>query len=183
MSGFGVSNMDYTAVKFILNCFEANYPESLGVVLVHKAPWIFSGAWALIKGWMDPVVASKVHFTKTSEDLLQHISGDNLLDDLGGKSESGYNYTPYVQGENDQMKDVARHDEIQKQRHDTFMKFEKVTKEWIYSKDEARTAQLEEERKQLQEQIVQEYWRIDPYIRARSIYDRLGFIKPAETTA
>lgn len=34
---------DYTPVKFIIKCFEANYPESLGAVLIHQAPWIFSG--------------------------------------------------------------------------------------------------------------------------------------------
>ena len=27
----------------MIKCFEANYPESLGAVLVHKAPWIFQG--------------------------------------------------------------------------------------------------------------------------------------------
>ena len=25
----------------MIKVFEANYPESLGVVLVHKSPWIF----------------------------------------------------------------------------------------------------------------------------------------------
>lgn len=34
---------DYAPVKFIIKCFEANYPESLGAVLIHQAPWIFSG--------------------------------------------------------------------------------------------------------------------------------------------
>lgn len=43
MTGFSMANMDYTPVKFMIQCFEANYPESLGVVLVHKAPWIFQG--------------------------------------------------------------------------------------------------------------------------------------------
>lgn len=28
----------------MIKCFEANYPECLGTVLVHKAPWIFQGA-------------------------------------------------------------------------------------------------------------------------------------------
>ena len=27
----------------MIKCFEANYPECLGTVLVHKAPWIFQG--------------------------------------------------------------------------------------------------------------------------------------------
>lgn len=29
----------------MIKCFEANYPESLGSVLIHKAPWIFSSKW------------------------------------------------------------------------------------------------------------------------------------------
>lgn len=32
-------------MKFILKCFEANYPESLGIMLIHRAPWVFSGWW------------------------------------------------------------------------------------------------------------------------------------------
>jgi hypothetical protein len=32
-------------VKFMIKCFEANYPECLGAVLVHKAPWIFQGKY------------------------------------------------------------------------------------------------------------------------------------------
>lgn len=43
MTGFSMANMDYTPVKFMVKCFEANYPECLGAVLVHKAPWIFQG--------------------------------------------------------------------------------------------------------------------------------------------
>lgn len=46
MTGFGMANMDYTPVKFMIQCFEANYPESLGVVLVHKAPWVFQGSYS-----------------------------------------------------------------------------------------------------------------------------------------
>lgn len=38
---------DYTPVKFMIKCFEANYPESLGSVLVHKAPWIFQGLFLI----------------------------------------------------------------------------------------------------------------------------------------
>lgn len=45
MTDFALANMDYTPVKFMIKCFEANYPESLGTVLIHKAPWIFSGSF------------------------------------------------------------------------------------------------------------------------------------------
>ena len=45
MTDFSLANMDYAPVKFMIKCFEANYPESLGAVLVHKAPWIFQGLY------------------------------------------------------------------------------------------------------------------------------------------
>ena len=46
MTGFTLANMDYVPVKFIIKCFEANYPESLGVILIHNAPWVFKGETA-----------------------------------------------------------------------------------------------------------------------------------------
>ena len=48
MTGFSMANMDYAPVKFMVKCFEANYPECLGAVLVHKAPWIFQGMFFLL---------------------------------------------------------------------------------------------------------------------------------------
>lgn len=33
-------------MKFIIECFQENYPESLGYMLIHNAPWVFSGMFA-----------------------------------------------------------------------------------------------------------------------------------------
>ncbi|KAG5924094.1 hypothetical protein E4U42_004748, partial [Claviceps africana] len=41
LSNFTLANMDYAPVKFIIKCFEANYPESLGAILIHNSPWVF----------------------------------------------------------------------------------------------------------------------------------------------
>lgn len=38
---------DFPPVKFIIKCFEANYPESLGLLLIHNAPWVFA-SWFLL---------------------------------------------------------------------------------------------------------------------------------------
>lgn len=43
MTDFSLKNMDNAPVRFMIKCFEANYPESLGTVAVHNAPWIFQG--------------------------------------------------------------------------------------------------------------------------------------------
>lgn len=50
MTGFSMANMDYTPVKFMIKCFEANYPESLGTVLINNAPWVFQGETTVIHG-------------------------------------------------------------------------------------------------------------------------------------
>lgn len=43
MNGFGLKNMDFHVIKFLVQVFEARYPETLGIVLIHKAPYIFWG--------------------------------------------------------------------------------------------------------------------------------------------
>ncbi|KZZ97045.1 Cellular retinaldehyde-binding/triple function [Ascosphaera apis ARSEF 7405] len=185
LTGFGLSNMDYTAVKFIIQCFEANYPESLGVVLVHKAPWIFSSAWALIKGWLDPVVASKIHFTKTDQDLLEYISQDKLLKDLGGNDANDYKYTPVVEGENKLMDDKASAQAATEKRRKLCLEYESLTRKWIETnktekeKDEA----LVKERQELGGKVVLSYWDTDPYVRARTVYDRLHLVKRPDEQA
>lgn len=42
MTGFSLLNADYVTVKFLAECLEAHYPESLGSILIHCARWIFS---------------------------------------------------------------------------------------------------------------------------------------------
>lgn len=43
MTGFGLKNMDYHVAKFLVQVFEARYPETLGAVVVHNAPFVFWG--------------------------------------------------------------------------------------------------------------------------------------------
>jgi hypothetical protein len=43
MTGFGLKNMDFHVVKFLVSVFEARYPETLGIVLIHNAPFVFWG--------------------------------------------------------------------------------------------------------------------------------------------
>ncbi|KAI7907545.1 CRAL-TRIO domain-containing protein [Cokeromyces recurvatus] len=73
MEGFTLKNMDFDFVKFLLTCFEAYYPETLGSCLIHKAPWVFSTIWHLITPLLDPVVASKIHFTKDVKELSNYV--------------------------------------------------------------------------------------------------------------
>lgn len=43
LRGFEMKNMDFHIVRFLVSVFEARYPETLGVVLIHNAPFVFWG--------------------------------------------------------------------------------------------------------------------------------------------
>jgi len=173
--------MDYTPVKFLIKAFEAHYPESLGVCLVHKAPWIFQGMlpqlqasllgiWNIIKGWLDPVVASKIHFTRSVADLEKFIPKSRIVKELEGDEDFEYKYVEPVPGENDLMKDTATRDKIQEERNRMVERFEQLTKQWVTGDD------VSAERDDVAKELNANYWKLDPYIRARTLYDRIGAI-------
>ena len=172
MSGFSMANMDYTPVKFMIKCFEANYPESLGVCLIYKAPWIFQGFWKIISRWLDPVVASKIHFTNSIKDLEPWVDRSQVPQEMGGDSPYVYHYIEPHEGENDLMKDVATRKKLEAERAEIGEEFERLTIEWI------KGADVNARRQQLAAKMKQQYWKLDPYVRARSLYDRLGVLSP-----
>ncbi|CRG87778.1 CRAL-TRIO domain-containing protein C3H8,02 [Talaromyces islandicus] len=180
MTGFTLANMDYTPVKFIIKCFEANYPESLGAVLIHQAPWVFSGIWKVIKGWLDPVVAAKVHFTNSVEDLEGFIDRKRIIKELGGDEDFDYEYIEQQPGENDPLKDTAKRDEILTRNKTIAEELQEATKSWIEAANKGDKAGAEAwrpKREEIIERLNKGYWELDPYVRARSFYDRSGVIQ------
>lgn len=170
MTSFTMANMDYTPVKFMIKVFEANYPESLGCVLVHKAPWIFQGIWKIIKGWLDPVVAAKVHFTNGVEDLSEYIPKSQIIKELGGSEDWEYKYLEPLPEENSTMNDTAAKKELEASKQQQVAQYEAKTFEWISGAD------IKADRDALAQSLRDTYWKLDPIIRARSLYDRTGML-------
>ncbi|KAL4990337.1 hypothetical protein BDW68DRAFT_39837 [Aspergillus falconensis] len=180
MTDFSLANMDYHPVKFMIKCFEANYPESLGVVLIHKAPWIFSSIWNVIKGWLDPVVAAKIQFTKTQQDLEEFIPKSRIITELEGDEKWEYKYIEPKEGENDKLKDTGKREELIAQRQELAKEVQDATVAWILAsrkKEEDKAKEVTEKRKDLIERLRTQYWQLDPYVRATSLYDRLNIIQ------
>ncbi|KAM3436188.1 hypothetical protein MY4824_004493 [Beauveria thailandica] len=179
LTGFSLSNMDYVPVKFLVQCFEANYPESLGCILIHNAPWGFGGIYRIIERWLDPVVASKVHFTNGAKEIAEYIAPEQLVSDLGGTNPWEYEYVPPVDGENDCMEDAATRDALMSRRKELAAAFEDRTREWARvaaasGPKAPETAKVSAERDAIAKQLAANFWDLDPYLRARSLYDRLG---------
>ncbi|KAF9333479.1 hypothetical protein BG006_003598 [Podila minutissima] len=172
LSQFGLGNMDYNFVKFLVHCFEAYYPESLGAIMVHKSPFVFWGVWKIIEPWLDPVVASKICFTSTDAELLDHIPAEHLPTTYeGGKDKYSYQYLPPVEGENDRMKDTATRAKLQGEWNTLAQQFEAKTRAWIVSADGEKD-KLGQDRADIAKELRTQYFKLEPYIRARNQFHR-----------
>ncbi|KAK6509409.1 hypothetical protein TWF481_004155 [Arthrobotrys musiformis] len=183
MTGFGMANMDYTPVKFMIKCFEAHYPECLGICLVHNAPWIFQGIWKIIRGWLDPVVASKVHFTTKATDLTEFIPLSQLPKSLGGDEDWSYTYIEPLPTENPSItsptpSDTTERESLESERLKIIEEYEKNTREWIKEDSKGATVDtdIKDERSGLRERLRTNYWGLDRFLRARTWYDRTGIV-------
>jgi hypothetical protein len=135
-----------------------------------------SGIWTIVSGWLDPVVAGKVVFTKTDEELAAIIPPE-----LVPAKEWEWEYVEQVPGENKLLEDTDTHDDLQQERLRLARNYEEATLTWVNPTgpdcDEAKSFAIDR-RKVLAEQLRQNYWHLDPYVRARSYLDRKGILGP-----
>ncbi|RWA07549.1 hypothetical protein EKO27_g7547 [Xylaria grammica] len=177
MTGFGLKNMDFHVVRFLVSVFEARYPETLGVVLIHNAPFVFWGIWNIIKGWLDPVIASKIHFTRKPADLLQFISEESLQNSYGGTDTWEYEYVEPVAGENAKLAEAGTRAEIQRERNALIDEFERETIEWASLAAGGSVGREKAARRnEVAGRLSGSYWKLDPYIRAKTYFHRLGMV-------
>ncbi|KAH7129853.1 CRAL-TRIO domain-containing protein [Dactylonectria estremocensis] len=177
LSGFGLRNMDFHVVKFLIQILEARYPETLGVVLVHNAPFVFWGIWNVIKHWLDPIIASKIHFTSGNKGLSKFISKDNLQKCYGGDDAWEYKFIDPVPSENLRMQSEEKKVKIQAERDELTDQFHRLTAEWVSLEPEfVLGKEKNAERDELVRQLQLGYWKLDPYVRATTYYHRVGVI-------
>ncbi|CAJ2509416.1 Uu.00g144420.m01.CDS01 [Anthostomella pinea] len=77
-----------TYIRMASTMSNANYPERLGRMYIINAGYITSKmVWPLVKGFLDPVTASKIFILTGSykKDLLAQIPAENLPEKYGGK--------------------------------------------------------------------------------------------------
>lgn len=175
LTGFSLKNNDLPAIKFLAEIFEAHFPEILGSILIHNAPWIFSTIWNLIKNWLDPVVASKIHFTKSIKDLNQFIDSDNLPESIGGNDPYAGEYPdPKPEDGHPPKPKDSVYRQISKQRDENLVKFLETTKRWVESTNPDVSARYLQDKIDFGIEIAQSYVDLDPYVRIPGIYDRNG---------
>lgn len=175
LSGFSLKNADYNAIKFLAEVFEAHYPECLGKILIFNAPWIFSTVWNVIKNWLDPVVASKIHFTKDFKELSKFIDLKHIPDYMGGEDTYAGEYP--IPTEKDARYMKQRDGEfirLKRKRDELFLQFLTTTKKWIESTSPEISDRYLQDKIDLGRQLAENYIALDPYLRTFGFYDRNG---------
>lgn len=174
LSNIEAKYVDLTPVRFIIKCFEAHYPESLGVCCIYGAPWFFRPIWAVVKGLLDPVVANKIRFANNQAELETFLPSSEIIKELGGPRNWEYVYVEPQENENDLLKDTKTRDEILAGRNKLYDQYEQLTKAFaLNTLDEAGKQKREETAKELE----RNYWKLDPYVRAKTHYDRVGYLE------
>ncbi|RKP07092.1 CRAL-TRIO domain-containing protein, partial [Thamnocephalis sphaerospora] len=177
LGDFTMANMDYNFVKFIVQCFQAYYPESLGVYVVANAPWVFWGIWKIITPLLDPVVASKFQCARKVNDLQEYIDPSWLLPSLGGTDERGFTYLPYRKEDDYRLNDEAGRAEHQAALDALNTRFVAQTRDWIAAGENAAALETaSKERDGTADEMRTAFFKLDPYVRSRTFYHRLGVL-------
>ena len=111
------------------------------------------------------------------KDMAEFIAPDRIIKELEGQEDWSYSYVEPVAGENDKLKDTATRDRLLAARELVVKEFEEATLQWIRHPASEKTAAIRAKREAVADKLRDDYWTLDPYLRARSFYDRIGVIK------
>lgn len=78
------------------------------------------------------------------------------------------------------MNDTAGKDAIMKERQEIVSQFEAATRKWIAASTDEERAPFKEQREKFAAESRVNYWKLDPYVRARSLYDRTGVFRAGD---
>jgi hypothetical protein len=88
LKGVGITKVSsvYGYVKQASAMSQNYYPERLGKLYLINAPWGFSGAFSMIKSFLDPVTVEKIHVLGSGyqSELLAQVPAENLPKLFGG---------------------------------------------------------------------------------------------------
>jgi hypothetical protein len=142
---------------------------------------MYVAIWRVARLWLNKELTSKVKFTHGAKGLRRWIAPDQLIKELGGDQDWQYSYEEPLADENIKMQDTETRDRLLEERRLLALRFEDLTKEWVMNaqlSDKAR--EICDRRNQCVDDLAENYWRLDPYVRARSLYDRQGYFCGAD---
>lgn len=109
--------------------------------------------------------------------MEEFIAPNHILKELDGDEDWQYKYLEPVPGENDKMKDTETRDRLLATREQLYADYEAATIEWIQTPEDEQSHKIKARREAIAAKLREDYWILDPYLRARSLYDRTGVLQ------
>lgn len=134
----------------------------------------------MIKGWINPDMVTKIHFTKSVADLAQFIHPSQIVSELGGDEDWEYEYSQPEMDENGLMEDDEARNTLLSERQQISEEFLSLTSQWIEATRRnypEEVAMVQSRRFNVMEKLRVNYWKLDPFVRARNFLDRTGVIQ------
>jgi hypothetical protein len=123
---------------------------------------------------LDPVVAAKVHFISGAQDLQKLIPEGQIVKELGGSEDWEYEYIEPEANENDKLLDAETRSTILAEREKLGNELFSLTASLISNPDDKAS---QSRRDEIIKQLSDNYWSLDPYVRAKTLLDRQGVIQ------
>ncbi|KAJ2550322.1 phosphatidylinositol transfer protein csr1 [Coemansia sp. RSA 1933] len=173
LSGFSRENIDLALVRTLITLLTNYYPETLGILILHVNSWVFSGIWSLISPFIDPAVKAKIVMARSAKDIAPFIDPSRLIAEVGGAKPFSYAYVLPSESENRCMADAEARQATENAFVSAVGAYEAATRSWLggVSGSDADAA-----RAKARDRLSQTAADLDPFIRSRTLYHRLGFI-------
>lgn len=159
-------NFDFPLVRIFLDFLENHYPESLSLLLIVNAPFLFHTFWTMIKSLIDPNIEKKILFLKHLSDLTHYIDKRFLPKKLHGDAED-FSFLSPTHDEEHWIEHCLQNEDqrnILRQNHRSLaLKFLHMTHEWSQSSSYPNES-LTQERDSLVEQLQESFQRLLPFI-------------------
>ncbi len=125
MAGFGLKNMDWQCVLFLVKCLEALLPRVSSAHLRPRRTLDLQGYLAGLQPMLDPVVRDKIKFSSKAKDLEELIPPSKIRKGMGGTMDWDWDYVEPQAGENDIMKDKKSRSKIEAEMKELTDEFER----------------------------------------------------------
>ncbi|KAJ2496395.1 phosphatidylinositol transfer protein csr1 [Coemansia sp. RSA 1972] len=176
MSGFTRDNVDLQLMRTLVTLLTNYYPESLGIMLMYANSLMFAGLWALIAPFIDSSVKDKIILVRNASGLAPFIDRKCLPVELGGSKAFKYEYVVPKISENTCMGDVKARGITERSFGDAVNAYERATRTWLERSSDDVSVDAGQDRDSAREAVCKAADALDPYVRARTLYHRLGLI-------
>ncbi|KAJ2725970.1 phosphatidylinositol transfer protein csr1 [Coemansia sp. Benny D115] len=169
-SGFKMENVDMSLVKTVVMLVEEIHPQLTYCVINSVNSWLFTGVWSILKALQSASLTSRTANVKNVEIMQSFIDKSQIIKDMGGDMPFEYKYVYPTKDENIKMFDTEGRMNAEAKLKSAVDRFMECTRAWTGKP--GVEGYSDESRLEAAADFNSAALALDPYIRARFLYER-----------